>query len=530
MSRIFAKIDIFVILLTLLASYHLISNLIWIFTNTAPLPWDQAGHTSLALQFADYFQSLGFLRIINYFSISNYYPPLIHTLVAFAIILFDHPIQTSEVIITLFFITSIVLLYIYTLDLFAKKDIAIISVIIYSFLPIVTEHSRWFLLDIPLLTFILCGLIFLNRSNNFTNKKYSEFFFITIGLSILIKWTGFVYLIFPFLITFYKWHKSSNEQKKVLKENIVKYLLILFFIIFPWIIFNYSSFISQAIPNLVGESSDPASLFTLENFIFYIYIFINFQMNLYMAFIFVIGAIYFFLLYKSKHKLLFAGTIFFIYLVFSLISNKDWRYTLPIIPFASIIIGIFLSALIQKFRMFGALIVLIIISFLVIYNIVLSFRPQSFHYQKAIKLPIIGYVDYINLNDNLIHTANRTNWPQKEILSTINVSDEVWLLSLVDQERINGSNFLLTRDILKLKNIHINSPPPQIFSNYEEIKLYLARYNYIVVPQNQVGVPATRNIDVYMQLKAAVEVYNSGFKKIRTYNLPNGDSLYLYSK
>lgn len=530
MSRIFPKIDIFTILLILLSFYHLISNLLWIFTSTAPLPWDQAGHTSLALKFADYFQSLGFLRIINYFSISNYYPPLIHTIISFAIILFGNPIQISQIVITLFFITSLVLLYIYTLDLFARKDIAIISVIIYSFLPIVTEHSRWFLLDIPLLTFILCGLIFLNRSNNFTDKKYSGFFFITLGLSILTKWTGFVYLIFPFLITFYKWYKSSNEQKEALKENIVKYLLILFFIIFPWLILNYSSFISQAIPSLVGESSDPANLFTLENFIFYIYIFINFQMNVYMAFIFLIGAIYFFLRFESKHKLLFAGTILVIYLEFSLISNKDWRYTLPIIPFASIIIGIFLSTLIQKFRMFGALIVLIIISFLILYNVVLSFRPQAFHYQKAIKIPIIGYIDYINLNDNLIHASNRTNWPQKEILLAINDSNEIWLLSLVDQERINGSNFLLTRDILKLKNIQINSPPPQIFATYEEVKLYLARYNYIVVPQNQVGVPATRNIGVYMQLKAAVEVYNSGFKKIRTYNLPNGDLLYLYSK
>nr|MBI5455392.1 glycosyltransferase family 39 protein [Candidatus Levybacteria bacterium] len=530
MNRIVAKIDISISLLILLTSYHLISNLLWIFTSTAPIPWDQAGHTSLALQFVNYFQSLGFLRIINYFSISTYYPPLIHTIAAFAIILFGHPIQTSETVITLFFIASIVLLYIYTLDLFARKDIALISAAVYSFLPIVTEHSRWFLLDIPLLTLILCGLIFLNRSNNFTNSKYSQLFFIALGFSILTKWTGFVYLVFPFLLTFYKWYKSSNEQKETLKENLTKYLLILFFIIFPWLALNFSSFITQALPNLVGESSDPANLFTFENFIFYIYIFINFQMNLYMASIFIIGSLYFFLRYKSKHKILFAGTILAIYLEFSLISNKDLRYTLPIIPFASIIIGVFLSSLIQKFRLFGSLTVLTVFSLLILYNIILSFRPQALHYQKAIKIPIVGYIDYLNLNDNLIHASNRTIWPQKEILSTINAGDEVWLLCLVDQERINGSSFLLTRDILKLNNIQINSPPPQIFASYEEIKLYLARYNYIVVPQSQVGVPATRNIGVYLQLKAAVEVYNSGFKKIKTYNLPNGDLLYLYSK
>ena len=530
MSLNILKPNIFTSLLFLLIFYHLLSNLTWIFASTAPLPWDQAGHTRLALQFADYFQSLGFLRVIDYFSISTYYPPLIHTIAAIPIILFGHPVQTSEIVVTLFFIVSIILLYIYALDLFERKDVALISATIYSFLPIVIEHSRWFLLDIPLLTLILSALIFLNRSGNFTNKKYAQLFFIALGFAALTKWTAFAYLLFPFLVTLYKWYKSNNEQQEMLKANIIKYLLILFFIVAPWYILNSSSFVSQAMPSLAGESSDPAKIFTFENFIFYIYIFFNFQMNIYMAFIFIIGAIYFFFRHKSEYKVLFAGTMFLIYLEFSLISNKDWRYTLPILPFAAIIIGVFLSKLAQKFKVFGMLIVLLIISLLVLYDGILSFRPATFHYQRAIKLPILGFIDYININDNLVHAYNRTVWPQNEILSNLNVNGRTWLLCLVDQERINAGNFLLTRDILNLRDLEIDSPPSQKFSTPEEIKLFLSKYSYVVIPQSQVGVPATRNIDVYLQLRETVENIDSGFKKINTYNLPNGDILDLYSK
>lgn len=524
------KPNIFTSLLFLLIFYHLLSNLIWIFASTAPVPWDQAGHTRLALQFADYFQSLGFLRVIDYFSISTYYPPLIHTIVAIPIILFGHPIQTSEIVITLFFIASIILLYIYAFDLFEREDIALISTTIYSFLPIVIEHSRWFLLEIPLLTLILSALIFLNRSGNFTNKKYAQLFFIALGFAVLTKWTTFVYLLFPFLVTLYKWYKNTNEQKELLKSSILKYLLILLVIVAPWYILNLSSFINQALLSLAGESSDPARILTFENFIFYIYIFFNFQMNIYITFIFIISAIYFFFQHKSEYKILFAGTMFLIYLGFSLISNKDWRYTLPALPFAAIIIGVFLSKLAQKFKLFGMLIVLFIISLLVLYDGILSFRPATFHYQRAIKLPLIGFIDYININDNLVHAYNRSVWPQKEILSNLDVNGKTWLLCLVDQERINAGNFLLTRDILNLRDLEIDSPPSQKFSTPEEIKSFLFKYSYVVVPQNQVGVPATRNIDVYLQLKETVENNDSGFKKIKTYSLPSGDLLNLYSK
>lgn len=517
--------------LGILIVYHFLSNITWIALSTAPVPWDQAGHTRLALQFADYFTSFGFLRIIDYFSISTYYPPLIHTIVGILTIFFGHPVQTGEIVISLFFGASIFLIYVYALDLFKNERIALLSALIFSFLPIIYEHSRWFLLEIPQVTFLLLCLIFLNRSRNFSDKRNVMYFFISLGLAALTKWTSLVYIFVPFIISAYYLIKSLNENKNISKSLIFKYLLIFILITAPWYLINLSTFLSQSLPNLQGESSDPASILTLQNFLFYLQLFINFQVTLFLSLIFLIASIYFFLKNKNPHRLMFGTTIIFIYLLFSIISNKDWRYTLPILPFVAIILGVFLNFVSEKFKIMGKIAVILITLILISYHIILSFRPPALSYQKAIKIPIIGWIDYININDNLAHSYNKDEWPQRNILTSLKpINERTWILCLVDQERFNPGNLFLERDMLGMRNFEVESPPPLVFETDEESKSYLLKFSYVLIAEDKLGNPATRNIEVFHQLKDAVERKASGFKKTKKYKLPNGDKLDLYER
>lgn len=523
--------SIYLGILGILIAYHLLSNITWIALSTAPVPWDQAGHTRLALQFADYFTSFGFLRIIDYFSISTYYPPLIHTIVGILTILFGHPTQTAEIVISLFFGFSIFLIYVYALDLFKSEKIALLGALIFSFLPIIYEHSRWFLLEIPQITFLLLCLIFLNRSGNFSDKRNVMYFFISLGLAALTKWTSLVYIFVPFMISASYWIRSLNEHKNISKSPLFRYLLIFIVITAPWYLINFSTFISKSLPNLQGESSDPANIRSLQNFVFYLQLFINFQVTLFVSLIFLIASVYFFLIHKNRYKLLFGGTIFFIYLLFSLISNKDWRYTLPVLPFVAIILGVFLNYMLEKFKITGKTVVLLFILILISYHIILSFRPLTLTYQRAIKVPIIGWIDYININDNLSHAYNRSIWPQKEILTKLRpINQRTWILCLVDQERFNPGNLFLERDTLGMRNFEIESPPPLVFETEEESKAYLLKFSYVLIAEDKLGNPATRNIEVFYQLKNSVERKDSGFKKTKKYNLPNGDKLILYER
>jgi len=511
----------------LLIAYHIITNFIWIANSTAPVPWDQAGHTRLAIQFANYFKSIGFLRIVDYFSISTFYPPFLHTIVGLLIVFFGHPVQVGEITVTIFFAISIFLVFVYTLDLFKRPSIALISAVTYSFMPIIVEHSRWMLLEIPLLTFVLASLICLNRSKTFSDEKYTKLFFIFAALATITKWLAPVYLCLPVVIELFKWLKNHRFNSL---ENLVKSFFLFLLIASPWYIMNAKEFINGALIYYHGAGSVPSHILSFQNFIYYIYLFINFQLSMFPAIIFIIGLIYFLLKFKSEQKLLVSGSMLFIYLFFSFILNKDWRYTMPIVPFAAMIIGICLVKLRDNFKIIGSVVICLTVLFLIGYHLILSFRPLNFHYQRAIQFPIVGWIDYVNINDSLVRAANNNHWPQKEILLSIPANKPALILCLTDQERFNAGNLFLERDILGLNQINVESPPWTVFSNQQQIQVYLSKFSYVLVTNKDIVFVATRNAPVFMQLANTIRNQNTGFIKIKSYTLPNGDILDLYQK
>jgi 4-amino-4-deoxy-L-arabinose transferase-like glycosyltransferase len=494
------------VILFLICLFHLSVNTIFIFLNTAPLPWDQAGHTKLAIEFAHFLTSRDVLKIVNFFSISTYYPPLTYTFAGIPITIFGNPILTSEIVVTLFFLVSIFLVYKYISELFYNKQIGILSSVIFSFFPIVFEHSRWLLLEIPLLTFLFATLLFLLRSRNFTEKKNTLLFFIFFGLSLITKWTAAIYILLPALISFYYFLKSPREIKKQALETIINGFILFLTISLPWYLINLSSLIKTIPLNLTGESSDPKGLLSLWNWGFYPYVFVNFQATLVLSVLFILGAC--FILWKKgpRFPLLY---IVFIYLFFSFLQNKDARYVMPLLPFVASVIAFLLINIMKRAKIIGFTLITIILIYQASYLLILSFRNvfPNFTYQRAINFPIFGWLDYINLNDNLAHSYNQDKWPQEDIINTINKDStgKINVLCMVDKERFNYGNFLLQRDLMKIDRIEIENPPFTLFTNQSAIDNYLRKYRYVILLNGELGNVATRNISVFNQLKSALE-------------------------
>lgn len=528
---IFSNLDVFDKLLITLCSFHLFGNILWIILSTAPLPWDQAGHTRTAILFAEFFKSLDLLNIRRFMAISSYYPPLIHIVISFLILVFGNPVFVSGVVISLFYIVSILLLYLYCFGLFKRKDVAFFSAVIFSFLPIVYEHSRWFMLELPGMAFLLSSLLFLHKSDTFANKRYTRLFFLTAALSLMTKWLALVYLLIPIALTFRRWFTLSGEYRMRSSYHILWGVCVLIAITLPWYLFNTSNIIGQLPANIKGESSDPQAIFSLANFVFYLYIFINFQLTFFPAILFFISLV-FFVVSRNSYRLLFLLYIAFIYTVFTIIPNKDWRYTMPVLPFVCMIIGLFLGRLWQIKKSVGEIVVILFVGFLFVYYLLLSFRyPVNFTYQKAVNIPMIGWIDYVNVNDNLAHAYNTETWPQKEILTKI-LKDRTynfsWVLVLIDQERFNPGNLLLERDMQALTSVEANGPPDSLFANRDDLVNYLSYYHYAIVAEKKVGVEATRNLTVFNQLKEAIETDVSIAQGVDRYLLPNGDYAVLY--
>lgn len=513
-----------------LCGFHLLANLFWFSLNTAPLPWDQAGHTLIALHHSYFFKSLLHQDLLSFLTISPYYPPLVHIIASFPILIFGNPIFVSSLTITFFFIASILLLYIYTNDIFKNRIISLLTAIIYSFTPIIYEHSRWFLLEIPLLTGILATLICFEKWEKTNKQTYWYGCILAFSLTVLIKWLAAIYL-FPISIIFA--YVSYNRLKK--GELKINSLLIgggiFLSIVLPWYITNLISLFKETQNTILPEVSDPQNFWSKSNFFFYLYQFVTFQVTLFFLFPALAGGEFLWVSQNKKRYFIFFY-ILFIYLAFTLIPNKDPRYTMPIILFNSMLIAFAFLELIKKIKTLGITLTILFLFYIITLYIILSFRPQTFHYQRAIHFPILGWIDYININDNLAHAYNNASWPQVAIHEAIAKDaqgKEVKVLVLVDQELFNLGNLLVTREINNFWNI-LSLPAPQRIDHTDQAaKKLLSEYDYVITARYQIGVPATRNIDVLKFLTNFINLHNTDwFLRLSEFTIPTNDTITIY--
>src|SRR3989344_5971445 len=485
------KLSIYGFLLTLLCLFHLVTNLIWINLNKLPFPWDQAGHTIIAYKFADYFQGKGNYSFLN---ISDYYPPLTHILVSILMLIFGREPKIGPILVTGFFITSIVLLYLYTKLVFKNSLVAFVASLFYSFLPFVDNLSRYFLLEIPLVTATLATLYFLEKSKNFSVKKYVYLFAIFAGSALLIKWAALIYLAIPILVILYEIYKQSlqshavkeKEDKREIFKNIFTAGVIIFLMNFLWYITNLEVILNSLKITSTAEESDPGSILSLNNFIFYFHHMFNFQLTWVGMIVFLCSIPAFITSEKRKGLLLFLNMLF-IYLTFSFIGNKDLRYIIILAPLSSIIV----SFGIIKFFSFEKLLAFIISGILIAYYLINFFSlgfgfpvdPITANSRKTVFIPVLGGIDLINLASDssflLAPKYSPTIWPNLVIadeMSKHNPSQKIKILIIAEKPFFNQVNMELARRQLNKDKIEFFAPYSTGPLKESEIEDYLNNY------------------------------------------------------
>lgn len=515
-------------LLYLLLIFHFLANLVWILFNKSPLAWDQAGHTLISLDFVDFFKGIS---QINFFQISNYYPPFVHIVVALIMIFTSPLLLIGPLVVTIFFIMAISFLYLYTKEIFNDEKIAMFSACFFSFLPVVYDQSRNFLLEIPLVALILGSLYFLEKSKKFSNFRNSLFATILLCFALLTKWVAIVYLFIPVIFLF----KLSRLKNLALSFGVVVLISL------PWYFVNFTNILNRVKVSSLAETADPQALFSLQNFTYYLQVLINFYLT-WLGMALLLLAIPVLIYFKREKGILITAIIVFIYLIFTMIPNKDPRYILPILPFASIAIAYFLVKIIDKNKYLGILITCFTSIYYLVYFFCLSFgvpfSPSEIDYQRAIKLPVIGWVDYINLSKNtsgyLAPKFETIVWPQKQIITDLgseNQDTPIKILVLVDKKELNAKNLELYQKIEKNTFIKFWGPYDlNPFSEVSKMEGYLAYFDYVLIPDKSFGPEgALRHLAVLTQLKEYI--VHLGLKQIgliKQYNLPDGDSLFVY--
>ncbi len=524
-------------LLILLILFHLVGNIIWIKLNNAPPPWDQAYHTKVSFEFANLFEetfsgkfSLNLLK-----PFSDFYGPLIRLITGLILFIFVPSIKLAQFIGTLFFLLTIILIYFFAKKISDSEWIGLIASFIFSFHPIIFDNSRWLLIDIPMVFFILLSIYFLIKSDFLFNKKYSLLTFLFFSLVILTKLQGFIYLIYLFFYILYS--RVNNYRKGQVYKFSTRYffsnILIGFFLmlisISSWLIFSFKNIINYFFIAVRAEPfSDPVDLLKLSTWFHYLKLFINYEISFF-VFLFFILFLFFFIKSKNKYRFFILGYIIFYYLLFTMFPNKDMRYLFPILPFTSLIFAIGFFEFQKVNKVWANIGITLVLLFNITTYLTLSFGfPIKKGFRGQINLPFIKDLVYINLTDYPAEKFDSNEWPNEKLindlsnLSIIKHGKKKVLLAL-DHQKINNSNLSLFIYKNKINNIELIYPYEVVEFKEHEVINFIEQFDYVLLTRKDVNPFYLFNKKALDQIRNYVLKQN--YQQVLSYNLPIGETL-----
>lgn len=504
-------------------------NLVWLYIDNFPPAWDQAAHLKSMVWFTKWANGSfngGWWNLMNLFW---GYPPLIYIVGGLYGLVFGLNIDGLTFLNTLFFVGAVVGVYKLAEQLSKDEKIAILAVIIFSLFPVLGDISRNMLLDLPLLTWVIWGWYFGIKSNNLMNKKESWMAWLMLVLASLTKLNGFLYFIPVVVILMIKSFKNIDILVKLVVGGLAYFLAVGW-----WWIGNWSS-IYQYLTGLAGQGetlTDPMNLMEWQTWTHYWKLMVLHQIGPIVSFLAIFLG--FFLPKKNKNNWLMIFLFLSVYVMFTIIKNKDFRFTLPILPLVAIWIAWGINRLILKSKVVGKIFLVLILGWMAFNFIENGFGwPIKKPIIISTSLPILGDVDWVGFDDYPVRQTQSGKWPNEEILNDLksfNGSEEIRVLTLVNTEEINDNNLNLY-GLLKLgQGQAINSLDIGTeFDSDEQAWGVVEKYNYFLIPEKDYEAAPfyTVNLKSINWIREWFWRNIDSFEILKEYQLPNQKKIFL---
>ncbi|GEM_PF-1817761 len=515
--------------------YTIISDVYFISLNNVPLSWDPALHMYYSLIYFYLIKTLNFGAIVK---VSNYYPPFFHlsSSLLYTIFGFSNKIAIlTNIMYYVIFVYSLIKIGEY-LD---SREAGLISAMVASSFPILLIFQRKYMLDFALTSLVTFTVYMYLKSDKFRNLKYSVLFGLAFGLSELTKWDAFIYILPPVLITFVvdylnrcpycqkfvkdgvkkgfrkfcsQKHAKLYDPKKelYLYTNAIISLLVAFVVAAWWYLPNLHSVIVRLtyFANIGGKEGDP-TVYTIRGWIYYLKAILN-SICVPFLVIFLVSIYY---LYKHKKDCktltLILSSIVVPYLILTIISNKDCRYIMPVLPFIALPIGIFVKDFANKNNIgkyiFAGILILCI----------LNISAVTFG-QPSVDHKILPTPDYPKTED----------WKINEILKAIEKSggNGKIVVTLADHPYLNGQSLEFYTFEKGYKFVVYNG----VYLGYKGFVRIFNKIGYIIVikPRKHRGVYGNIEAKLYEYFYKHIQQ----FRKIAVFNLPDGSKVYIYKR
>jgi len=517
--------------ITLLIIFHLLANFLWLYLDQTPPFWDQAFHLK-SVVLTNHFLTGQFWG--NFFDLirSFYaYPPLVYFITGLTSLITGLGTSRITYINSLFFGLSLWGLYKLGLKVLKNKSWAFLTAFLFSLMPVIYDTSRNFLLDIPLLTWVIWGLYFFVDSLYLTKTRSSWLWLLTLILTSLTKLNGLLYYL-PMAFFALYW---SYQHKRL------KPLVFLFYsglvwagLVGWWYILDWQN-ISHYLTGLAGQGeplTDPSGLLNLANWIHYFKLFFLHQFSPIATLLILLSFIFWpHLDIDKNNRRLLLFYLIFNYALFTLISNKDFRFTFPLLP----VIAILAAANLRHAPKIITAVLLVFLSFYFVNN---SF---SWPIKKPLVISsptfVMDNVEWFSLSDYPVRSPKTDSYPNLAIINDLDKlsklsSQRLRVLVLIDQAEVNDGNLQFYQALIKNYQYEISSLKDlQEFKNRVEIKNRLGSYDLFLVPEKNLT-PAPFYAIYLPALSQARDYIWDNQKEFRILNSYNFQTkkLYLFSR
>lgn len=301
------------------------NHLLWVSLDGRPPAWDQAIHLEKALRCA---RLLGEGKWGEILTLSGYYPPLTHCAAG----LF-HKLLGPSSLVALGFIQAVLTLVIFTTYWIGRRMGSLsgglgAAILVGSYTEVFLE-SRAFMLDLPLTALVGLTVLFLLGSEGFIHRGWSLAAGLIGGLGLLAKWT-FPFFLVPVVFSVWIQARRRYESRKRIWHGLLA-LAVAGVVSLPWYIKHLllpASLLKAAYAGGAAEGDPGMASVAAWG---YYFLGMIYQLGPPFAGLLLLG-----LVLARAWRISGVGLLLTWFLspllLLTLLQNKDYRFTLPLLP------------------------------------------------------------------------------------------------------------------------------------------------------------------------------------------------------
>jgi hypothetical protein len=411
---------------------------IWTSIDRRPPEWDYANHLERALQCYRILAEPGHDRAREILEATAFYPPVTTCTAGLLYFLFPVVPLTAQAVMLGFLAVGAVSVFLLGRRLL-DSEAGLLAAFLLATAPFMVFSLTNFQLDVPLTGVVALCLYLLTRTEGFLSSRWSVALGLGLGVGMLTKPPFAVYLLPPLLWVAWRAVRGHEDGERTARlGRFAAALVLAAAVALPWygprLIGLPLQVVNRSFKNAVLEQKPAA--FSREGFLYYPTTFpVEFGV---LAVLLLLWGLWAVRRERTARAFLWIATLG-PFIIFSLIQNKNLRYTLPILPAAALVAAAGARALRPALRR-GVTWACIALG-------ALQVAMTAFALPAPPTLPVSG------LPMVFIRPPEPADWPQRRILADIeheSGGQPVTVAIVPNHEYFSASNFRYDTASLRL--------------------------------------------------------------------------------